>query len=306
MALAWISGFRVRPFLSPTVKRQRYTESPLRSTPLRSSCTRRLNTAYSHWYAPCPSPAPPVPRFSWIASRSVTTSCSLLLITLYHQDENKAIENEEFAQRLRLIRLKIKSIFRNIIFLEKLDRIVFIYNFNDSQKGFHAKEIETIMDDIFSDPLYKGFCYHASISSKISKLNIPKAHREVLDTQKILRLFHNTNKIMPYEELGIYKLFLNSSSLGNLKNFISPKTLQFRKEYPLLFDTLKTFLDTNQSYHLTSEKLFLHPKTVRYRIDKIKNLLGIDLTNPEELLQIQIAARLFKLIDGRNGIDEQN
>ena len=230
----------------------------------------------------------------------------LLLITLYHQDENKAIENEEFAQRLRLIRLKIKSIFRNIIFLEKLDRIVFIYNFNDAQKGFHAKEIETIMDDIFSDPLYKGFCYHASISSKISKLNIPKAHREVLDTQKILRLFHNTNKIMPYEELGIYKLFLNSSSLGNLKNFISPKTLQFRKEYPLLFDTLKTFLDTNQSYHLTSEKLFLHPKTVRYRIDKIKNLLGIDLTNPEELLQIQIAARLFKLIDGRNGIDEQN
>ncbi|SPF55507.1 hypothetical protein SBF1_8380001 [Candidatus Desulfosporosinus infrequens] len=120
-----------------------------------------------------------------------------------------------------------------------------------------------------------------------------------MDTQKILMLFYNSNKILPYEELGIYKLFLDSNSLDDLKKFISPRIVTFRRNYPLLFDTLTTFLDANQNYKLTAEKLFIHLKTVRYRIENIKNIHGIDFANPEELLQIQIASRLFKLINGR-------
>ena len=224
----------------------------------------------------------------------------LALVNLYQKDENKSLDTAIPAQTLRQIRLKFKSCFKDIVFLEKLDRIVFILNFSDTKPGLTTESIEKIMNCLVENNLFKHFYYYVSISSKVEKMAIPKANREILDTQKILRLFHNMNKILPYDELGIYKLFLNSNSLGNLNNFISPKTLKFRHDYPLLFETLKTFLDTNQSYHLTSEKLFLHPKTVRYRIDKIKNLIGIDLANPEELLQIQIAARLFKLIDGRN------
>ena len=223
----------------------------------------------------------------------------LALVSLYQKDEKKHLDTTFLTQTLRQIQLKFKSCFKDIVFLEKLDRIVFILNFSDTQPELTTNSIEKIMHCLNEANLFKYFYYYVSISSKVGRNDIPKANREILDTQKILRLFHNMNKILPYDELGIYKLFLNSSSLGNLNNFISPQTIKFRHDYPLLFETLKTFLDTNQSYHLTSEKLFLHPKTVRYRIDKIKNLINIDLTNPEDLLQIQIAARLFKLIDGR-------
>jgi PucR family transcriptional regulator, purine catabolism regulatory protein len=223
----------------------------------------------------------------------------IMLINLYQRDENKNLDTNVISQTLREIRIKFKACFKDIVFREKLDRVVFILNFNDGQSGVTVESIEKIMTGLSENNLFKEFYYYVSISSIVEKSGIPKANQEVLDTQKVLKLFHNTNKILPYEELGIYKLFLDPNSLDNIKTFISPKTIAFRNDYPLLFETLKTFLNTNQSYNLTSEKLFLHPKTVRYRIEKIKTVLGIDFANPEELLQFQIAARLFKLIDGR-------
>jgi purine catabolism regulator len=223
----------------------------------------------------------------------------VMLIRLYPRDEKKHIDKNLLPQTLRQIRLKFKSSFKDIVFLEKLDIVAFIYNFSDDKNALTPGSIEKIMNSLDKDNVFTNFYYNVSISSKVEKLKILKAHREALDTEKILRLFHESNNILNYEELGIYKLFLDSNNLDDLKKFISPRIANFRQQYPLLFDTLKTFLDTNQNYFLTSEKLFLHSKTVRYRIAKIKNVLNVDFSNPEELLQIQIAARLFKLIDGR-------
>ena len=223
----------------------------------------------------------------------------VMLIKLYRRNEKKVPAKALLPQALRQIRLKFKDYYTDIVFLEKLDVVMFILNFSDSHPGLSATAIEKLMHSLTESNLFKELHYYVSISSKVNRAGIPRANREVLDTQKVLRLFHNANKIMPYEELGIYKLFLESNSLSDLNRFISPRIAQFRHDYPPLFETLKTFLDTNQNYILTAEKLFLHPKTVRYRIDKVKNILAIDFMNPEELLQIQIAARLFKLTDGR-------
>ncbi len=223
----------------------------------------------------------------------------VMLIKLYPRDEKKSIDKDLMPQALRQIRLKFKASFNDIVFLERLDVVVFILNINDVKAGLTPRSIEKIMTALVQNDVFKDFYYNVSISSLVEKRNISQANREVLDTEKVLRLFHNSNNILPYEELGIYKLFLDSNNLGDLKKFISPRLANFRHQYPLLFETLQTFLDTNQNYILTSERLFLHPKTVRYRIDKIKNVLNVDFADPEELLQIQIAARLFKLIDGR-------
>lgn len=222
----------------------------------------------------------------------------VILVKLYQRDENKNLEQNLILQTLRQIRNRFKLNYNDIAFLEKTDRIVFILNFDTNQNGFTVDSIEKIMNSLVENHLFKEFYYSISISSKVDKSAIPKANHEVLDTQKVLRLFPPSNKILPYEELGIYKLFLESESLGELEKFISPRINKFRLDYPQLFETLSVFLDTNQSYTLTSERLFLHPKTVRYRIDKIKDVLGTEFTNPEEILQIQVASRLFKLING--------
>lgn len=221
----------------------------------------------------------------------------VILIKLYPQDENKNFDKNLMLPILSQIRNRFKSSFNNIAFLEKSDRIAFLFNFDNNHNEFNLNSIEKLVHSMAENNIFKDFYYRISISSKVEKWYIPKANMEALATQNILKLFHNSNKILPYEELGIYKLFLESNSLGKLEKFISPRINKFKLEYPQLFDTLKVFLDTNQSYTITSEKLFLHPKTVRYRIEKIKDILGTEFTDPEEILQFQVASRLFKLME---------
>ncbi|WP_315118202.1 PucR family transcriptional regulator [uncultured Clostridium sp.] len=221
----------------------------------------------------------------------------IVLIKLYQKDKSNNLNKNLMLPILMQIRNRFKLAFDPIAFLERSDRIVFIFNFNNNQNGINLKHIEKIMDSLVVNNVLKDFYYRISISSKVEKYDIPKANKEVLDVQKVLNLFHNSNKILPYEELGIYKMFLETDNLGNLEKFISPRINKFRQDYPQLFETLEVFLNSNQSYIATSEKLFLHPKTVRYRIDKIKDILNTELTDQEEILQIQVSSRLFKLKD---------
>ena len=223
----------------------------------------------------------------------------IILIKLTQKDEDKELDPIYVSNILRKIKIKIRTNFPNVVFMEKTDRVVFMQNFHDLNYGIKSATIEKIVQELVEDNVFEEFYYTISISSKVDKLGIPKANREALDTQNILRLFHSVNKILDYEELGIYKLFIDTGNLEDLRKFLSPKIVEFRENNSLLFETLGTFLDTNQNYNVTSERLFLHPKTVRYRIDKIKSMLDIDFNNPEDILQIQIASRLFKLMSGR-------
>jgi purine catabolism regulator len=96
--------------------------------------------------------------------------------------------------------------------------------------------------------------------------------------------------------LGVFKYFLESDSLADLEKFIPRDFAQLRIESPDLFKTLSVFLVENQNYVTTAAKLFIHPKTVRYRIDKIRNRLDINFNDSEQILLYQIAIRLYELI----------
>ena len=219
----------------------------------------------------------------------------IVLIKLYQKDRQASLEKISMSPILIKIRNRFKLAFKSMAFLERSDRVVFIFNFSEKNNNSTLKSIENIMDSLENNDIFKDFYYKISISNIVKRYDLPKANKEALDTQKVLNLFHNSNKIFHYEELGIYKIFLETNNLTNVERFISPRINDFRKKHPQLFETLEVFLNSNQSYLATSEKLFLHPKTVRYRIDKIKNLLNLDFNDQEEILQIQVASRLFKL-----------
>lgn len=223
----------------------------------------------------------------------------VIIVKLHPINSSKFLTNNALANLLRKIKLKLKASFQELVFMEKTDWIVFMKNSPSPADYITSQQLEIIMEKLTEEQLFNDFYYNISLSSQTTKNSIPCANREALDTQNILRLFYNTNKILAYDELGIYKLFLDTNNLGDLTKFISPQIIAFRNDNLILFETLGIFLDSNQNYNIAAEKLFLHPKTVRYRIEKIKTILGINFNNPEDILQIQIATRLFKLITGR-------
>ena len=55
--------------------------------------------------------------------------------------------------------------------------------------------------------------------------------------------------------------------------------------------TLATFLDCSGSWSRTAEALHLHVNTVRYRIDRVEELTGRDLSRLEDRVDVFLALR---------------
>jgi purine catabolism regulator len=69
-----------------------------------------------------------------------------------------------------------------------------------------------------------------------------------------------------------------------------------RKHGSGLIATLETYVSRNFCLNDTASDLFLHPKTVKYRLQKIGELCGVDLRRAEDLMNLQVALRLYRVL----------
>ncbi|MGO1453304.1 MAG: helix-turn-helix domain-containing protein, partial [Alkalibacterium gilvum] len=157
-----------------------------------------------------------------------------------------------------------------------------------------------ILKKISENKSYKDIYHYISISNEVSLYKLSEGHRQAMDSQKILRMGNEESAIVSYENLGLYRLFLETDNLNSLDRFVPENLKALQKDNPDLLNTLYVFINVNQNYSEASEILFIHPKTVRYRINRLKERYDIDLKNPEEILQYSIALRILKFIPLEN------
>lgn len=71
----------------------------------------------------------------------------------------------------------------------------------------------------------------------------------------------------------------------------------FRKNNVDLFGTLKAFLLHNGNVREASNALFIHRSTLEYRIDRIAELLNVDLNDADVRFELLMAYKLYNLFD---------
>jgi hypothetical protein len=71
---------------------------------------------------------------------------------------------------------------------------------------------------------------------------------------------------------------------------------------PELLSTLRAFLDSGRSLEACSKKLFVHANTVRYRLRKIFEEVGLDPTHSRSGFVLQIAILLGAINDAESGL----
>lgn len=110
-----------------------------------------------------------------------------------------------------------------------------------------------------------------------------------------------------YDELGIVRLLLGSSDNPDLKGFIREITeplLEYdRRGDGALLKTLRTFFDSNCSQKDAAERLFVHPKTLAYRLDLIRKLTGLDLSRHADRMRADLALRLLQVTQASSYLD---
>jgi sugar diacid utilization regulator/putative methionine-R-sulfoxide reductase with GAF domain len=112
--------------------------------------------------------------------------------------------------------------------------------------------------------------------------------------------------IFLYEELGIARLLLGSGDAPDLQAFVREVTGPLidydSKNDGALLRTLRVFFDADCSQRTAAERLFVHHKTLRYRLGRIKQLTGLDLGHHEDRMRADLALRLLQV---NVGLDEQ-
>ncbi|PVZ10845.1 helix-turn-helix domain-containing protein [Actinomycetospora cinnamomea] len=102
-----------------------------------------------------------------------------------------------------------------------------------------------------------------------------------------------------YEELGVVRLLLGSGSDPDLQTFVDdvtgPLVAYDRENDGALVRTLRAFFDADCSQRVAAEKLFVHHKTLRYRLERIKQLTGLDLSRHDDRMRADVALRLLQL-----------
>jgi sugar diacid utilization regulator/putative methionine-R-sulfoxide reductase with GAF domain len=107
------------------------------------------------------------------------------------------------------------------------------------------------------------------------------------------------DNVFLYEELGVVRLLLGSGSDPDLQTFIAdvtgPLVAYDRDNDGALVRTLRAFFDADCSQRAAAEKLFVHHKTLRYRLERIKALTGLDLSRHDDRMRADVALRLLQL-----------
>jgi sugar diacid utilization regulator len=106
--------------------------------------------------------------------------------------------------------------------------------------------------------------------------------------------------VVAYDDLGFYQLAAGASSRHLLDRFVSEALNAIQRgagsDQDELMRTLETFLDCRESFVATAERLFVHPNTVKYRMEKIRKILPPEsLADADRRLTLHLALKLRRL-----------
>ena len=129
---------------------------------------------------------------------------------------------------------------------------------------------------------------------------IPKSYREAHDALDLGETLNGLDSITAFSELGIFRLLRHIKDTSALVQFI-PESLKELLDYQQanqadLLKTLKVYLECNQNVAQTAKILFIHYKTVVYRLERIKEITGMDFIDSEEMLSVRVGLKINELI----------
>jgi len=169
--------------------------------------------------------------------------------------------------------------------------IIHTYNKQDSNPNYH---VETLCRNIgmSHDDFIMGFSTvhheHVNIAQGINEAL--SAARFCMDQQK---------SYMQFSDLGIYKFLIPIMDSQHVKSYVSdfidPILNHDRNTESQLLKTAQGYIAMNGELKKTADQLFQHVNTVRYRINKIKELLCFNNDDPNFYEELFIAIKVYEL-----------
>ena len=190
-----------------------------------------------------------------------------------------------------------------------MDQIVMIQQVDSNQTELeYQKEMEEVEDVIQRSILYrkKDTDFQIGIGKSVEgyqrlKESYHEASRAIKYIEIIRQVTGDKNKsVVHYSNLGFFQIFGEIDDVTELERYI-PETLKKLYLYDdehkgELITTLQMYLRNNQSIKKTADAMFVHYRTISYRLEKIKQISGINFDNANEVLAVSNGLIIYKML----------
>ena len=216
---------------------------------------------------------------------------------------------KEQLQEVGVIVGELMYLLPDALIYRNMDQIVMIQQVDSKQTELeYQKEMEEVEDVIQRSILYrkKDTDFQIGIGKSVEgyqrlKESYHEASRAIKYIDIIRLVTGDKNKsVVHYSNLGFFQIFGKVDDMTELERCI-PETLKKLYLYDdehkgELITTLQMYLKNNQSIKKTADEMFVHYRTISYRLEKIKQISGINFDDANEVLAVSNGLIIYKML----------
>ncbi len=208
-------------------------------------------------------------------------------------------------QRRRLVQVAHKVMlqyFQQVYYTSFSDNIVLLLPIRPGQEpGEFLREVRTAAEDVRKiTPDVVGFTVTIGIGRyKPDVLAVHESYQEAKEAVRLGRLIHRQDHTVFFDELGAYRLLVPIYQSKEADEFVEAtlgKLLQHDQQHGTeLVATLEAVVAADWNLRAASEGLFVHYNTMKNRMSRINELLGLPQNQADHKLRIALALRLRQM-----------
>jgi hypothetical protein len=126
----------------------------------------------------------------------------------------------------------------------------------------------------------------------------PRRMREAVDAATVGRSLAAAGGAVAYGQIGVYRYLvhmeLDQAPQDRYGRAVAELMKYDRRRHAQLVETLECYLDSRSSVAASARSLFIHPNTVRQRLERIERITELDL-RAADLLSLELALKLARL-----------
>ena len=216
---------------------------------------------------------------------------------------------KEQLHEVGVIEGELMHLLPDALIYRNMDQIVMIQQVDSNQTELeYQKEMEEVEDVIQRSILHrkKDTDFQIGIGKSVEgyqrlKESYHEASQAIKYIEIIRQVTGDKNKsVVHYSNLGFFQIFGKVDDMTELERCI-PETLKKLYLYDdehkgELITTLQMYLRNNQSIKKTADAMFVHYRTISYRLEKIKQISGINFDNANEVLAVSNGLIIYKML----------
>ena len=135
--------------------------------------------------------------------------------------------------------------------------------------------------------------------------DFPRSYREAQLALKMQASSRGDDRVTVFDDLGVYRILCEVDDIAAVerlvRDWLGPLLDYDARKGSELVETLSQYLECGGSYEATAAALSVHRSTLKYRLARIREILGRDLSEPDTHFNLQLATRAWSTLQALRG-----